>query len=116
MSLLLTASSPPWPAPQVYESGLTVTEPGQPFPRIAITIQAPLQGCDRNAVRIVASPLPCQADCDASGGLTANDFHCFLNTFIAGDPYANCDGSTTPPALNANDFQCYLNRFAVGCS
>ena len=33
----------------------------------------------------------------------------------AGDPYANCDGSTTPPILNVADFSCFLNAFAAGC-
>lgn len=33
----------------------------------------------------------------------------------AGDNYANCDGSTTPPILNINDFICYQMRFAAGC-
>jgi hypothetical protein len=43
------------------------------------------------------------------------DFACFLNRFAAGDPYANCDGSTTAPTLNVLDFACFLNRFAAGC-
>jgi hypothetical protein len=29
--------------------------------------------------------------------------------------YANCDNSTTPPALNVQDFSCFLNAFAAGC-
>ena len=43
------------------------------------------------------------------------DFACFLNRFAAGDPYANCDGSTIVPVLNVNDFVCFLNRFSAGC-
>ena len=39
-----------------------------------------------------------------------------LSRFAAGDPYANCDGSTTPPVLNINDFTCFQTRFAAGCS
>lgn len=35
------------------------------------------------------------ANCDGVGGLTANDFLCFLNAYVAKDPYANCDGSVT---------------------
>jgi hypothetical protein len=27
--------------------------------------------------------------------------------------YANCDGSSAPPALNVNDFTCFLNRFST---
>ena len=72
-------------------------------------------GCNQYTVHLVAAPAPCQADCDGSGALNANDFQCFLNHFAAGDPYANCDGSSAVPVLNANDFQCYLNRFAAGC-
>ena len=44
------------------------------------------------------------------------DFGCFLNKFAAGDSYANCDLSTTPPVLNVLDFSCFLNKFAAGCS
>src|SRR5205814_10055933 len=29
--------------------------------------------------------------------------------------YANCDGSTIPPALNVNDFICFQAKFAQGC-
>jgi hypothetical protein len=55
------------------------------------------------------------ANGDGVGGLTANDFQCFLDRFAAGEAYANCDGSSGTPALTANDFQCFLNRFAEGC-
>jgi hypothetical protein len=61
----------------------------------------------------------CYANCDCSTtppALNANDFQCFLNEFASGDPRANCDGSTQPPILNANDFQCFLNAYATGCS
>ena len=60
----------------------------------------------------------CYANCDLSTtppALTVNDFACFLNRFAAGDPYANCDDSTTPPGMNVNDFICFLNRFIAGC-
>ena len=60
----------------------------------------------------------CYANCDASTtspALNVLDFACFLNRFAAGDSYANCDGSTTPPVLNVLDFSCFLNRFAAGC-
>jgi len=29
--------------------------------------------------------------------------------------YANCDGSTTAPALTVNDFICFQSAFAAGC-
>lgn len=60
----------------------------------------------------------CYPNCDSSTAtplLTANDFQCFMNAFVAMNSYANCDGSTVPPLLNANDFQCYLNKYASGC-
>jgi uncharacterized membrane protein len=61
----------------------------------------------------------CYANCDGSTStpaLTANDFTCFINKYAASDPYANCDGSTGTPALTANDFLCFINKYAAGCS
>lgn len=63
-------------------------------------------------------PQGCYANCDGSTtapALNVQDFSCFLNAFAAGQPYANCDGSTTPPTLNVQDFSCFLNAFAAGC-
>jgi hypothetical protein len=54
----------------------------------------------------------CYADCDGEGGLTANDFQCFLNSYAAGLSKANCDGVG---GLTANDFSCFLNAFVAGC-
>jgi hypothetical protein len=47
--------------------------------------------------------------------LNVADLTCFLRRFAAGDLYANCDQSTTPPVLNVADFTCFLQQFAVGC-
>jgi cytochrome c len=61
----------------------------------------------------------CYANCDDSTSapaLTANDFACFLNRFTEGDAYANCDGSTGVPTLTSNDFVCFVNAYAAGCS
>jgi len=61
-------------------------------------------------------PPPCYANCDGSTGnprLTGNDFQCFLDAFVAGGSYANCDGLG---GLTGNDFQCFLDRFVAGCS
>jgi len=61
----------------------------------------------------------CYPNCDGSAGgpgLTANDFQCFLDKFVAGEPYANCDSSTGTPLLTGNDFQCFLNAYVAGCS
>jgi len=62
---------------------------------------------------LVVPPPVCYADCDGVGGLTANDFSCFLNAFANGQSYANCDGVG---GLTANDFSCFLNAYANGCS
>ncbi len=60
----------------------------------------------------------CYANCDCSTtspALNVLDFGCFLNKFAAGSPDANCDGSSSPPILNVLDFGCFLNKFAAGC-
>jgi hypothetical protein len=63
---------------------------------------------------IAAFPIvPCLGATDANCILNANDFTTFLNLFAAGDPAANCDGSTT--TLTANNFSCFLNAYAAGC-
>jgi hypothetical protein len=62
---------------------------------------------------VVPFPELCYADCDGVGGLTANDFACYLSAFVAGSSYANCDGVG---GLTANDFSCFLNSYAAGCS
>lgn len=61
----------------------------------------------------------CYANCDGSTtspALNVADFSCFLNRFASGSSAANCDGSTLPPVLNVADFSCFLNAFAAGCS
>jgi len=58
----------------------------------------------------------CFANCDFSTGtpvLTANDFQCFLDRYVAGSASANCDGTG---GLTANDFQCFINKYVSGCS
>ncbi len=60
----------------------------------------------------------CYPNCDQSTSppiLNIFDFLCFINKFVAGDPYANCDQSTIPPVLNISDFTCFLNSFSAGC-
>ncbi|MFN0133707.1 MAG: GC-type dockerin domain-anchored protein [Phycisphaerales bacterium] len=68
-------------------------------------------------VSAAASVVVCNANCDRSGppALNVADFICFLNKFAAGDPYANCDASTTAPVLNVADFICFLNKYGTGC-
>jgi hypothetical protein len=66
---------------------------------------------------IPATPT-CYANCDGSTtapALNVNDFSCFLNLYAAGASAANCDASTITPVLNVNDFSCFLNQFAAGC-
>jgi hypothetical protein len=58
-------------------------------------------------------PPPCYADCDGVGGLTANDFACFLTAYTNNESYANCDGVG---GLTANDFVCFLTQYNNGCS
>jgi hypothetical protein len=115
LNLRLVVSDAPVSKPIPFTSGMVLVDPANPFPRIGITTQSEQRVCTRYTARVVAAPHPCQADCDASGALTGNDFQCFLDKFAAEDPYANCDGSTAIPKLTANDFQCFLNRFAAGC-
>jgi len=67
---------------------------------------------------MVMKIVPCYANCDGSTttpALNVNDFTCFLNLFAAADPRANCDLSVVPPVLNVNDFVCYINKFSAGC-
>jgi probable HAF family extracellular repeat protein len=57
----------------------------------------------------------CYANCDGSTtppALNVADFTCFLQKFVAGDIYANCnnDGS-----MDVSDFTCFLQKFAQGC-
>jgi hypothetical protein len=66
----------------------------------------------------VNGPPVCYANCDGSTtspALNVADFTCFLQYFYLGRPYANCDGSTAMPVLNVGDFTCFLQKFAQGC-
>jgi len=58
-------------------------------------------------------PSTCYANCDGVGGLTGNDFQCFLNAYVASSSYANCD---SVGGLTGNDFQCFLDKYVAGCS
>jgi WD40 repeat protein len=67
-------------------------------------------------VYIASGAPPCYANCDNSTGspqLTANDFSCFLNRYVSGESYADCDGVG---GLTANDFACFLSAYVTGCS
>jgi hypothetical protein len=55
----------------------------------------------------------CYPDCDGVGGLTANDFACFLTAYTNGASYANCDATG---GLTANDFICFLTAYNTGCT
>jgi hypothetical protein len=59
------------------------------------------------------APGGCYADCDGVGGLTANDFICFVTAYNSGASYADCDAVG---GLTANDFICFLTAYNSGCS
>jgi hypothetical protein len=61
----------------------------------------------------VSTTTGCYADCDLVGGLTANDFICFLTAFNQNQSYADCDGIG---GLTANDFICFVTAYNTGCS
>ena len=87
--------------------GLATTAEG-----VTIDAQGTIYICDETPRLYIFKPPACYANCDGQGGLTANDFQCFLNAFVAGQSYANCDGVG---GLTANDFQCFLDAFVAGC-
>jgi hypothetical protein len=71
---------------------------------------------DIRGLAFIGAPPQCYANCDGSNGsplLTANDFSCFLNSYVNGQSYADCDGIG---GLTANDFQCFLAAYVNGCS
>jgi hypothetical protein len=60
--------------------------------------------------------VPCYADCNADRLVNIGDATCFLQRYVAGDPWANCDGSGLPPAVNVADFTCFLQKYTQGCN
>lgn len=77
-----------------------------------------LNSGNTGAVYKIVALAACYANCDGSTippALNINDFICFFNRYSAGDSYANCDGSTIPPVLNVNDFTCFTNAYASSC-
>jgi hypothetical protein len=121
------AGMPRWPEPAVIanapgpKSGLVYMS-GTPWAVVSFT-DGRADECDvyaqvfEAATGRLASPT-CYANCDNSTtqpALNVLDFNCFLNHFAAGDSYANCDGSTTAPVLNVLDFNCWLGRFSADC-
>ena len=111
-----------------FVNGQCTTQPGLTAARAAYTFNPsqgwispqPYTGPLRVFGEIGLTPKRrCYANCDGSTtapALNVLDFACFLNQFAAGDQEANCDGSTTPPTLNVLDFACFLNQFSAGCS
>jgi hypothetical protein len=85
--------------PSLIARGVTSTRPGEVPSRIA-----QLVGCPN-----------CYANCDGSSvhpRLNIDDFTCFINKFVARDPYANCDQNSS---LDIDDFLCFISSFAQGC-
>jgi len=79
----------------------------------------PNDGTVNGAATVLSHAFGCYPNCDSSSAsprLTANDFQCFLDSYVAGSLWANCDRSTASPQLTANDFQCFLNAYVAGCS
>ena len=114
MTLTLEITGQTWN----FDSGLIAQSPDHPVPAIALHLTTPIVGCRQDTLDLIAEPLTCYANCDASTGspvLNVADFTCFLERYAAGDAYANCDGSTAAPALNIADFTCYLQSYAAGC-
>jgi hypothetical protein len=71
-------------------------------------------GLSPKAAQWVGCP-NCYANCDLSTtapALNVNDFVCFLQKFAAHLPEANCDVNAT---IDVNDFVCFLQKFAAGC-
>jgi len=54
----------------------------------------------------------CYPDFTADGALDLFDFLAFVNSFNAGDPSADCDGTDS---LDLFDFLCFTNAFNAGC-
>lgn len=99
------------------DSGLVPVDPSYPFPAFRVSATTGIMGCRRDTLWLTAAP-GCYANCDQSTSapaLTVGDFTCFLARYAAGDPYANCDHSTAPPVLNTADFTCFVRLFAAGC-
>jgi hypothetical protein len=64
---------------------------------------------------IVTIPAFCYANCDGSStapALNVADFTCFLQKFAANDIYGNCNNDG---AMDVADFTCFLQKFVAGC-
>jgi hypothetical protein len=112
--------------PGMYTNGVSPTSVwGNATMTFAVPASAPSQlyyGCTVHAGMggpiTVVDPPSCYANCDGSTtapALNVADFSCFLTKFASGHAYANCDGSTIEPVLNVADFSCFLSKFAAGC-
>lgn len=95
--------------------GMSIAVLAQPIPEVETGRTAETISSWRNSAP--ADGPFCYANCDQSTGtplLTANDFICFVNHFVAGHSYSNCDG--VGGLVGAEDFICFLGAFNVGCS
>jgi hypothetical protein len=85
------------------------------FAWISITNPAAVGGgVVRSAAFYVGCP-NCYANCDLSTtapALNIADFSCFLQKYARNDPYANCN---VDGVIDIADFSCYLQKFSTGC-
>lgn len=91
----------------------------RPTREITLAVFFPGASTDSYALDNISFGPACYANCDcstSSPALSANDFSCFLNRYVNNDPYANCDESTLAPVLTANDFSCFLTKYVTGCT
>jgi len=108
----------PWDAGT--DSGQSYSSPNQatvpPVPIFNLSNHSPFAGTPAlGSFVFELLSLDCYADCDQSTGLgelDIFDFLCFQDRFVAGDPGADCDGSSV---LDIFDFLCFQDAFVAGC-
>lgn len=65
-----------------------------------------------NVYRALHAAVPCAADFDRDGSLTAADFGAFQSAFVDGRYRADCNGDE---AWTVADFGCFQMKFVEGC-
>src|SRR5262249_59781190 len=80
------------------------SEPGELFLRLCVILSDQLRSARHLLTRVEDCGSNSSAIGAAPSGSNTCTMGCFLNRFAGGESYANCDGSTTKPALNVLDF------------